>query len=197
MKYLKGNRIISHLFALSSVLLAVACLTITSSFAFPDKINALKEWNVYFNETVEENGTGIVTVKDDRINMNVSLDQKNNIFSVTTDITNDGEFDAVLKSIDITDINNVIIEDSSISSKIYYLSDFVDINIKYSSDNKFNNVFEGNDLKVGDSLNKNTKNRLLISVKLKDTNELTADQIKIIGQKISFSLSIGVNYFEK
>ena len=41
MKYFKQNRAIGSLFALSSIFLAVACFTITNTFAYPEKYAAV------------------------------------------------------------------------------------------------------------------------------------------------------------
>ncbi|MCH5167213.1 MAG: hypothetical protein J1F35_04895 [Erysipelotrichales bacterium] len=201
MKYLKGNKLISHLFAISSILLAVACFTITSSFAFPDNVSALKKWSVYFEEVIEKDLNGDVFVKNNYLTVNASLNQTNNIYKFITNIKNDGAYDAKLSDINITDISNVSIGTSELSGITYYLSDYVDIYIKYKEDNKSNKVIEGNDLSLGDILDKNTSNSLIFSVKLKDESNLTEDQISVLNAKpngnLNFSLSIGVNYIEK
>ena len=201
MKYLQGNKVISHLFAISSILLAVACFTITSSFAFPDGVSALKKWNVYIEETEEKDLNGDVFINNNYMNINVSLNQNNNIYKFVTKLKNDGSFDAKLSDIDITDISNVSIGTSKLSGITYYLSDYIDIYIKYKEDNSLNKVIEGNDLSLGDALIKNTSNSVIISIKLKDESNLTEDQISLLNSKpngnLNFSLSIGLNYIEK
>ena len=203
MKYLKSDKMISYLFAVSSVLLAVACFTITSSFAFRDNTAPVKKWNVYFEDVQNASTNGEVSINNDRLNLNVSLSEHDDLFKFVVSLTNKGSFDARLLNINITDLGSIYVGTSTKTGKIYYLSDYVEIITKYYKDNTLNNVFEGHDLSFGDSLNKNSKNKLLISIKYKDYDLIDEDAMDVLydilknQDSLKFSLSVDVNYIEK
>lgn len=192
MKFLKSNRMISYLFALSSILLAIAYITISKTFAYPDDLAYLKKWDVKLDNVVETNALN-VRLLEERINMDIALEDRSDIKTTVFSIANAGEYDAVLSGIDMTDLKNITYGDK-------FLSDYVQVYIRYADDTKENSVLKDNDVATGDILSSQTKNKVLISVKYKD--DLTDDEIKELNNylktnELKFSLSISFNYVEK
>ena len=182
MKYFKQNRAIGSLFALSSIFLAVACFTITNTFAYPEKYAAvLKKWDVKVS------------------NASASRDD------VIVNVSNSGSFNALLNNIDVTSLNNAKVGTSVETGITYYLSDYVDVFLKYAKDNKNNLVYEGNSVNVGDLLGKHTKNEFVVSLKYRDESSLSEDALVVLrqnvgvsngGRPLRFSMSVGFNYIE-
>ena len=107
MKYFKQNRAIGSLFALSSIFLAVACFTITNTFAYPEKYAAvLKKWDVKVSNASASRDDVKVNVFNEKIDFNVILEKSGDIFYVNGEVSNSGSFNALLNNIDVTSLNN-------------------------------------------------------------------------------------------
>lgn len=179
-----NNKLISSLFAVSAVLLAVAFVTITNTFAYPSsKVNTAL-WDVYFTEPSINGGDSRVIVSNDKIDFNVSLKESGDEFSFITSINNDGTFDAKLSSLKLTDLSSQVVGTSKDTGKTYYICDYISFAVKYSENNDINAVNVDSNLTVGDKLKKNTKNNIIVTVKYKDLDRLTSDQIKVLNENV-------------
>lgn len=205
MKYFKQNKIFGTLFAISSVLMAVACFTITNTYSYPDQVSQAKKWSVSIKDVKTNMNENVVNVVNDKMDINVTLNKSGDVMTVNSVIANDGSFDAVLSNLYLTDISNIKIGTSDETNKTYYLSDYVNIALRYSQDNKTNLVQSGSSVKAGDKLGKYTKNEFVVSIKYKETNELSEDALVVLRQNkletdgtmpLKFSFSIGFNYIE-
>lgn len=205
MKYLNQTKAIGTLFAIASVLMAVACFTITNSFSIPDTLFSAKIWSVSLKDVSINNGASKVSVVNDKIDINVNLEKLGEIVTINSSIVNDGNFDALLNRIDITDINNIKIGTSEETGKTYYLSDYIELSTKYAKDNKTNHITVGSNVLVSDHLSKFTKNEVVTSIRFKNINELSEDAVVVLNQNVKnetgsyqlkFNLSICFNYIE-
>lgn len=205
MKYLKGTRAIGTLFAISSILLAVACFTITNSFSMPDSYKVIKKWNVALIDASTSNDDGKVLVSNDKMDINVILNESGELFTVNAVISNTGSFNAILNNVDVTNLNNIKIGTSDETGITYYLSDYVDVYMKYSEDNKNNEILAGSNLGFGDKLNKYTQNKIVIGIQYKNTATLSQDALIVLNQNVKlvdghrtlkFTMSVSVNYVE-
>lgn len=205
MKYFKQNKIFGTLFALSSVLMAVACFTITNTYSYPDQVSQAKRWSVSIKDVKTNMDENVVNVINDKMDINVTLNKFGDIMTVNSVIANDGSFDAILRNMNLTDISNIKIGTSDETNKTYYLSDYVEIALRYSKDNKINLIQSGSSVREGDRLGKYTKNELVASIKYKESNQLSEDALVVLRQNkletdgtlpLKFSYSIGFNYIE-
>lgn len=205
MKFMKQNRIFGTLFAISSVLMAVACFTITNTYSYPDEHIQAKKWSVSIKDVKTNKDDMIVNVVNDKIDLGITLNKFGEIATTNFVIANEGSFDAYLNKIDITDISNIKVGTSNETNKTYYLSDYVDIAYRYASDNKANSIQSGSSILSGDLLGKYTKNEVVASIKYKEEKELSEDALVVLRQNINlengnrplkFSISICFNYIE-
>ena len=206
MKYFKQNRAIGSLFALSSIFLAVVCFTITNTFAYPEKYAAvLKKWDVKVSNASASRDDVKVNVFNEKIDFNVILEKSGDIFYVNGEVSNSGSFNALLNNIDVTSLNNAKVGTSVETGITYYLSDYVDVFLKYAKDNKNNLVYEGNSVNVGDLLGKHTKNEFVVSLNYRDESSLSEGALVVLrqnvgvsngGRPLRFSMSVGFNYIE-
>lgn len=205
MKYLKNNRIFGTLFALSSVLMAVACFTITNTFSYPEQVSQAKRWSVSIKDVKTNNEGNKVNVVNDKMDLSITLGNFGEYMAVNSSVVNDGNFNALLSKVELTDISNIKVGTSEETGRTYYLSDYVDISLKYAKDNKTNGIESGANVASGDLLNKYTKNEVVVSVKYKEQSDLTEDEVVVLKQNIQgeagkyplqFSLSVGYNYIE-
>lgn len=180
----KSNRVFSYLFAFSSVLLAVAFFTISNSFSLPGEIHEYRDWNVHFSEPVTQGADGSAIVSNDKIDIKVSLKNSGETFQVFTDLCNDGDINASVTSIKMSDLASMKVGTSDITGKTYYYSDYVSFNVSYLGNNKNNNIIVDTPIKVGDVINRKTKNGVLITVKYKDYERLTEDQMEVLKNNV-------------
>ena len=205
MKLKVSNRMISYLFAFSSILLALACFTITKSFSMPESSEGLKKWNVYLDGTDTRGSNGNVIVSHDSFNVSLALSNHNETYQVNTKIKNDGGFNARLESIDITNLSNIKIGTSLKTGVNYYLSDYVSLSFKYAKDNKSNNVYVDSDVLKDDLLKMGTSNDVVLLIKYKDLKEINADALEVFndnvkvvsgGRVIRFNVNVSMHYVE-
>lgn len=184
MKYFKQTKAIGTLFAIASILLAVACFTITNTFAYPDRYDNKKSWGITLTDLKANKLDSDVYSKGENMTVNVTLTDPGDILTVYGNVENNGDFDAYLNNISMTDLSNFKIGTSDETGITYYLSDYVDANIKYTRDNKTNLITEGYGLRVGDRLNKYTKNYIVFSVKYRDISDLSQDALVVLKQNV-------------
>lgn len=205
MKYFKQTKAIGTLFAIASVLLAVACFTITNTFAYPDRYDNKKSWDITLTDLKANKLDSEVYSKGESMTVNVTLTEPGDVLTVYGNIENNGDFNAYLNNISMTDLSNFKIGTSDETGITYYLSDYVDANIKYTRDNKTNLITEGYGLRVGDKLNKYTKNYIVLSVKYRDISNLSQDALVVLKQNVlgsngeralKFSMNVILKFME-
>lgn len=205
MKYFKQTKAIGTLFAIASILLAVACFTITNTFAYPDRYDNKKSWNVALTDLKANKLDCDVYSKGESMTVNVTLTDPGDVLTVYGNIENNGDFNAYLNNISMTDLSNFKIGTSDETGITYYLSDYVDANIKYTRDNKTNLITEGYGLRVGDKLNRYTKNYIVLSVKYRDISDLSQDALVVLKQNVlgsngeqtlKFSMNVILKFME-
>lgn len=205
MKYIKQNKIFGTLFAISSVLMATACFTITNTYSYPDSAPQVKKWSVALKDVKTNMENNKVNIVNDKMDLSVTLNKAGEVMTVNSSITNDGNFDAILNNVEMTDLSNIKIGTSEETNKTYYLSDYVVISLRYAKDNKTNLIDAGSNVLAGDKLAKFTKNEIVASIKYKELNGLSEDALVVLKQNMTdfdgnvplkFSLSIGFNYIE-
>lgn len=205
MKYFKQNRIFGTLFALSSVLMAVACFTITNTFSYPSEPSKAKKWDVSISDVKTNTEENKVSVVNDKMDIRVTLNDFGELMLVNSNIVNNGSFNALLNKVEITDLSNTKIGISEETGKNYYLSDYVEISLKYAKDNKTNKIETGSNVISGDLLGKYTKNEVVLSIKYKSLNELSEDALVVLKQNsqnvdgkypLEFNMSVLFNYIE-
>lgn len=205
MKYFKQTKAIGTLFAIASILLAVACFTITNTFAYPDRYDNKKSWNVALTDLKANKLDSDVYSKGESMTVNVTLTDPGDVLTVYGNIENNGDFNAYLNNISMTDLSNFKIGTSDETGITYYLSDYVDANIKYTRDNKTNLITEGYGLRVGDKLNRYTKNYIVLSVKYRDISDLSQDALVVLKQNVlgsngeqtlKFSMNVILKFME-
>lgn len=184
MKSKISNRVFSYLFAFSSLLLAVAFFTISNSFSLPNAKAMYNDWNVYFSKPITQGAEGKVIVSNDKIDINVSLKKSGETYQIFTDLINDGNVNARVTGVDMTDLSNMKVGTSETSGQTYYYSDYVSFTAKYLGNNQINNIIVDTPIKIGDVINRDTKNGVLITVKYKDFDRLTDDQIEVLKNNI-------------
>lgn len=205
MKYFKQNRIFGTLFALSSVLMAVACFTITNTFSYPSEPSKAKKWDVSISDVKTNTEENKVSVVNDKMDIRVTLNDFGELMLVNSNIVNNGSFNALLNKVEITDLSNTKIGISEETGKNYYLSDYTEISLKYAKDNKTNKIETGSNVISGDLLGKYTKNEVVLSIKYKSLNELSEDALVVLKQNsqnvdgkypLEFNMSVLFNYIE-
>ena len=205
MKYLKQTKAIGTLFAVASILLAVACFTITNTFAYPECYDNRKSWNIILTDLKAYKLETDVYSTGENMTVNVTLTEPGDVLTVYGNIENNGDFNAYLSNINMTDLRNFKVGTSEETGITYYLSDYVDTNIKYTRDNKSNLITEGYGLSVGDKLNKYTKNYIVLSIKYRDVSYLSQDALVVLNQNVKefegqkalkFSMNVMLNYME-
>lgn len=205
MKYFKQNKIFGTLFALSSVLMAVACFTITNTFSYPSEPVKAKKWDVSISDVKTNTEENKVSVVNDKMDIRVTLNDFGELMLVNSNIVNNGSFNALLNKVEITDLSNTKIGISEETGKNYYLSDYVEISLKYAKDNKTNKIETGSNVISGDLLGKYTKNEVVLSIKYKSLNELSEDALVVLKQNsqnvdgkypLEFNMSVLFNYIE-
>lgn len=179
-----SNRVFSSLFAFSSILLAVAFFTISNSFSLPGAKTVYNDWDVHFTEPITQGAEGKTVVTNDKIDINVSLKNRGDTYQIFTDLENAGDINARITGINMTDLSNMKVGTSDITGKTYYYSDYVSFTVSYLNNNQINNIIVDTPIKIGDTINRKTKNGILITVKYKDFNRLTEDQIEVLKSNI-------------
>lgn len=179
-----SNKIFSSLFAFSSILLAVAFFTISNSFSLPSAKAAYSDWNVHFSEPVTQGAEGKAIATNDKIDINVSLKNSGEMYQVFTDLNNEGDINAKITGISMTELANMKVGTSEKTGKTYYYNDYVSFTVKYLNNNQTNNIIVDTPIKVGDVINRKTKNGILITVKYKDFDRLTEDQLEVLKSNI-------------
>lgn len=180
-----SNRIFSYLFAFSSVLLAVAFFTISNSFSLPNTLSVYNDWDVHFSEPVVKGTECKAFAVNDKIDINVSLKNSNEEYQVFTDLSNEGNINARITDISMTDLSSIEVGTSKTTGQTYYYSDYVSFTANYLNDNQTNNIIDNTPIKVGDIINRKTKNEILITVKYKDFESLTEDQLEVLKSNIN------------
>lgn len=180
----RSNKVFSSLFAFSSILLAVAFFTISNSFSLPSAKTAYNDWDVHFSEPITQGAEGKTIVANDKIDIRVSLKNSGEAYQVFTNISNDGDVNARITDISMTNLANMKVGTSDVTGRTYYYSDYVSFTANYLSNNQVNNIIVDTPIKVGDVINRKTNNEVLITVKYKDFDRLTDDQIEVLKSNI-------------
>lgn len=180
----RSNIIFSSLFAFSSILLALAFFTISNSFSLPNAQAVYNDWNVHFSDPIIQGVEGKALVKNDRIDIGVSLKNSGEAMQIFTDLSNDGDVNARVTGFNMTDLSSMKVGTSETTGKTYYYSDYVSFTVKYIHNNKINNIIVDTPIKIGDVINRKTKNDVLITIKYKDFERLTDDQIEVLKSNI-------------
>jgi hypothetical protein len=148
----KDVRIISTFIFAAILLVAIAFLTINSSFAYSES-NKNIEWSVYYGNAIDKGtGEGKFNVSINNIDLKVRLDKFGENYSVMVDAINSGSYNAVLDKFNTTDLSKILVGTSISTGKSYYVSDYVELSVNYVSNNKKNNIVKDNSVKVGDLL---------------------------------------------
>ncbi len=194
----RSNRVFSYLFAFSSLLLAVAFFTISNSFSLPGEMSAFRDWNVHFSEPITQGAEGQAIVNNDQIDIKVTLKNSGDVFQVFTDLNNEGDINAQVSNVKMSDLASMKVGTSDVTGKTYYYSDYVSFNVSYLGNNKINNIIVDTPIKVGDVINRKTKNGVLITIKYKDYERLTDDQMEVLRNNIkeidgSYVINLNLN----
>lgn len=195
MNELKGKKSIIILFALSITLMSLAFVTVTSTFAIPENTK-VSSWNIMFSNpklTSIDNNSNI-NVNNDNIDFHILLKEFGDSFSFTTEIINSGSYNAYLSNINKTNLSEIIVGESDDTGNTYYVSDYISYTVKYLNNNKNNNILIGSSLKRGDKLMKNTKNSIIVTIRYKELDELTKDQIEVLNNSLVKTNIDGVDY---
>lgn len=181
----KEKRTIGILLSMSFVLMFMALLTITSTFAKPVEKENLKDWNVQLSEPVIKKGNSTkVKVNHDRLDFEIGLKEFGERFEFITNIKNDGDFDAYLSNIKMTNLKDIVIGKSNKTGTTYYLSDYVSYKVNYLENNRDNNIRVNAPLKRGDKLKSKTMNKILVTVKYKDKESLSEDELYVLKNNV-------------
>lgn len=181
----KEKRTIGILLSMSFVLMFMALLTITSTFAKPIEKEVLKDWNVQLSEPVIKKGNNTnIKVNHDRLDFEIVLKEFGERFEFITNINNDGDFDAYLSNIKMTNLKDTVIGKSNKTGTTYHLSDYVSFKVNYLENNKENNVRVNAPLKRGDKLKSKTMNKILVTVKYKDKDSLSEDELYVLKNNV-------------
>lgn len=150
-------------------LVSMAFLTITCSFAI-DYSKDAKEFNIEFNN-LNSNTMNLndISLRKNNIMFNTNLNRENKINSFIFNIENKGNIDAYIRNITKSKLDDYLF---TYKEHDYYLSDFVFYNVDYATNNKDNNIQVDTDLGIKDEIKANTKNQVVVKVRLKDANEL-------------------------
>lgn len=196
------KRIISSLFCVAVVLMSVAFATmsITMCFASSGESKVLN-WSVSFGEAIvkDEPAAKNILTKDNKVDVSAKFKELGETLAFVTYIQNNGEYDAKVMYSGIVSNLNDIVGTSEVTNKTYYLRDYVQYSIKYGKGNLDNNIETDEVIKVGDKLNKNTQNEIIVMIKLTEERYLTEDQKLVLRnypKDIEVSMSIIVNYQE-
>ena len=196
----KDVRIISTFIFAAILLVAIAFLTINSSFAYSES-NKNIEWSVYYGNAIDKGtGEGKFNVSINNIDLKVRLDKFGENYSVMVDAINSGSYNAVLDKFNTTDLSKILVGTSLSTGKSYYVSDYVELSINYVSNNKKNNIVKDNSVKVGDLLRYDTTNKISINVRLKDSKELNSDELNVLktyGNVFNLDINISSLYQQK
>lgn len=190
MKLKNSNLIISRLCAIASILLVIAVITINNSFSINYNRDSIKKWDVYFVEPyIVGTSSNRVIVNNDILNIDVNLASPGEEFQVFTSLNNDGDFDAYLALLDKTDLSKIFVSPSN----EYKISDFVDYDIIYQDADTNNVILENQSLKKGDILNKQTRQRVIVTIKYKDIESLSEDKIKFLNDRGTTELKLNLS----
>lgn len=198
----KDIKVITGLFCVTLLLIGMAFFTITTTFAYNNStINEALTWNVYYSDAViGNNKDGKVTVSRDNLDFSVKLDKYGEEFSFTTSVINDGDIDAVLKRIEKTNLDKLFVGTSKTTGETYYVSDYISFNVEYVSNNDKNGIRKDTKVKVGDKLYNSTNNKIIVTVKYRDKNKLSDDQLSVLknyGYIFNLDLSVSTLYQQK
>lgn len=193
----KESKVISSLMFVSMALLAVALLTINSSFAVT-ALNDPSNWKVFFSDAeIRSKTNGDVEIISDIINFDVVLKDFNEEFSFVTTINNDGTYNAYLEKMIISPLTDTVVGTSKTTGYTYTASDYINLQVINYEDNIANEIKANTEVKKGDLLNMGTENKILISVKYRDESSLTNDQLEVLneyGKVFKLNLSINALY---
>ena len=194
------GKVITGLFVTSILLVGFAFLAITSTFAYPT-VNEVLRWDVKYSDVViGNNKDGKVNVGTDTIDFSAKLDKFGETFSFVTSIKNDGNFDAILSEVKKTDLSKIEIGQSKKTGKIYYVSDYVSYLVTYSGNNNENGVIKDKQLKSGDLLYSGTENKVIVTLKYRNKNQLSEDALEVLkeyGYVFNLDLSLNTLYQER
>lgn len=200
MKSKNNIRTLSIMLSIAVILLTVAFVTITKSFALPNKIQD-KIFNVRITDI---NSTGIslndIRVANTNVFLNVHLNYTNPSNSFVMDVTNNGNIDAKIKNINSSFLENDYLFEYN--NNKYYLKDFVVYKINYASKNITNGITMDADLRENDNLLVGTRNKVKVSFRLKKNSELSEEEIAALDyylkdSDINRSISLNIDYQEK
>lgn len=176
---------------------SMAFLTIRSTFAYPEEINSAV-WSVYNGKTeVKNKNLGKVNISINNYDVSVRLKKYGEEFSFINEVVNDGGYNAVLSKLEITDLSKFRVGTSSKTNKTYTLEDYVLVRVDYAVNNEKNDVKKDRKVAVGDKLKMGTTNKVIVSVKLRDKNKLTEDQIEVFekyGEMVNLDINVSTLY---
>lgn len=198
----KDIKVITGLFCVTLLLIGMAFFTITTTFAYNNStVNEALTWNVYYgNAVIGNNKDGKVTVSRDNLDFSIKLDEFGEEFSFTTSAINDGDIDAVLKRVEKTNLDKLFVGTSKTTGETYYVSDYVSFNVDYVANNEKNGIRKDTKVKVGDKLYNGTNNKIIVTVKYRDKNKLSDDQLSVLknyGYTFNLDLSVSTLYQQK
>lgn len=188
----KDRHLITILLYGAIFLIVSALFTISSTMALPKENNHI--WNVTLTNMTTDNST--IISHENEINGQINLKDFGEFTTIQTNITNNGNIDAVIEGIYFTKLNEIVVGKSNVTNKVYSLDDYVETYISYLNDTKKNNITTGDKVKKGNKINSKTSNKILIKIKYKDIKDLTEDQISVLKANIKPSIIDKKEFYE-
>lgn len=198
---MKNNmRTLSVMLGIATILLSVAFATITNSFALPNKVQD----KIFDIRITDIDSTGInlddIRITNTNILFNTHLSFINPSNSFIMEVTNNGNIDAKVNK-----ITSIYYDDNYLfeyNNNKYYLGDFTIFTINYASNNNKNNIVIDSKVSEDDNLLVNTNNKIMVTIRLKNENELSDEENEALNYYldrflIEKSISISIDYQEK
>lgn len=183
---------IRTLLVFSILLIGLAFVTINMSFAMP-KEEIVKKWDIGYGDIVyKESEVTSMSINREQIDFTVLLSKEQGHYQFSLPIENRGDYDAVLKSIEKTDLGDYFFQ---LGDYKYAMSEFVDYQVTYAKNNELNNIKRDTEIKMGDTLLHHSINEMMVTITLKDEKKESIHTHYPNG--LELQLSLRTNYQEK
>lgn len=183
----KEKKVFIPLLIMACLFIIGAFFTISISMAMPNP--NVPAWKIgLFNIKYDNSLIKNLVYYDNGINSHVLLEDFNDEIIITADIQNTGEVDAKIKELNFTDLSSIKV--GELEDKSFYLSDFLEYQVRYGADNQENNVKKDYIVMENDLIKANTFNIIEIILKYKDINFLNKEQIEFLNSLQSRALEL-------